>query len=631
LDGIWPWPSGSTLKVANNFRGEYIVAAATNISSPLVPAGSPLPPPAISYQAANIVAGRYIYLGDLLEFEECIERQCPAAWPICPSPIKLANWDKFLRSHPDQKFAMYIHSGLSNGFRIGFNRLGQNLASASRNHPSAASNPLVVSEYVRSEVSAGRLVGPLPQALLPFIKISPIGLVPKAHQPGKWRMIVDLSFPFSHSVNTGISEELSSITYAKVDDAVACIQQLGRGATLVKLDLQNAYRIIPVHPHDQHLLGIAWEGETFIDRALPFGLRSAPKIFSAVADMMAWALHWAGIRHLIHYLDDFLLMGAPDSEEGAQILDLALRTFQLLGIPVAAHKTEGPATLVIFLGILLDTIAQELRLPIEKIERLKSLLRKWSSKKACTRKELQSFLGHLSHAASVVRPGRTFLRELFNLLHRTKAPHHHIRLTAGARADMAWWKCFLQHWNGSSFFPPPNPSVHVFSDASGSYGCGAFSEDAGWFKMEWPEDWLEVDISVKELVPVVVAAAIWGGLWAGKHICFHVDNMAVVAVLNSRTAKDPRLMHLLRCFSFYSGYFRFHFSAVHIPGVMNTAADALSRNNLSLFSSLVPQILQFTVPPSLHHLLIATRPDWGSSAWTGLFMTSLSEVLLNQH
>ncbi len=75
---------------------------------------------------------------------------------------------------------------------------------------------------------------------------------------------------------------------------------------MVKLDLKNAYRIILVHPHDQHLLAISWVGRTYVDRALPFGLRSAPKIFSAVADMITWALHCAGIKLQIHYLDDFL-------------------------------------------------------------------------------------------------------------------------------------------------------------------------------------------------------------------------------------------------------------------------------------------------------------------------------------
>ena len=73
----------------------------------------------------------------------------------------------------------------------------------------------------------------------------------------------------------------------------------------------------------------------------------------------------------------------------------------------------------------------------------------------------------------------------------------------------------------------------------------------GYFQIEWPEKWEEVDILIKELMPVVVAAAIWVGVfWQGRHICFHLDNMAVVSILKSKTAKSPRLMHLLRCFAF---------------------------------------------------------------------------------
>ena len=153
---------------------------------------------------------------------------------------------------------------------------------------------------------------------------------------------------------------------------------------------------------------------------------------------------------------------------------------------------------------------------------------------------------------------------------------------------------------------------HPGSDASGTYGCGAFVDALGWFQIEWPQGWEGVDIVVKELVPVVVAAALWGHQWQSQHICFHSDNMAVVAVLNSRTAWTPHLMHLLRCFSFYCAYFRFHFSAKHVPGVMNTVADALSRNNMVLFSSLVPQTTQFAVPPSVSDLLITATLDWGS-------------------
>ena len=141
-------------------------------------------------------------------------------------------------------------------------------------------------------------------------------------------------------------------------------------------------------------------------------------------------------------------------------MDIALHIFEYLGMPVAAHKTEGPATCVIFLGILIDTITFELRLPAEKLQRLQTLIQSWCTTKAHTRKELESLLGHLSHAASIVQ-GSTFLRQLFSLLQRVKVPHHYVRLNAGARADLAWWKCFLQTWNGSSFFPPHDPSFHI--------------------------------------------------------------------------------------------------------------------------------------------------------------------------
>ena len=63
---------------------------------------------------------------------------------------------------------------------------------------------------------------------------------------------------------------------------------------MAKLDLKSAYRMVPVHPEDSPLLGIQWKGETYSDQALPFGLRSAPIIFSAVADGLAWTLFHGG-------------------------------------------------------------------------------------------------------------------------------------------------------------------------------------------------------------------------------------------------------------------------------------------------------------------------------------------------
>lgn len=132
------------------------------------------------------------------------------------------------------------------------------------------------------------------------------------------------------------------------------------------------------------------------------------------------------------------------------------------------------------------------------------------------------------------------------------------------------------------FFQQRDPAFHVFTDASGSYGCGDYSSPY-WFSLQWPSSWADSAISIKELVPVVVAAALWGRRWQGRHVRFHCDNTAVVAMLSKWSAGPVSAHHLLRCLYFYSAYYQFDFSAKHISGVDNVLADALSRNHLHLF------------------------------------------------
>ena len=180
-----------------------------------------------------------------------------------------------------------------------------------------------------------------------------------------------------------------------------------RCCELVKLDLSNAYRMVPVHPDDQPLLGVCWQGtcNTYVDWALPFGLRSAPKIFNAVADLLAWILYCEGLPFILHYLDNYLLMSSPGSVMASTMRPLAEYTFSRIGAPIAAHKTEGPTKCLTFLGIQIDTTLFQLSLPGEKVSRLRTLLEQWKWRKSCTRKKLESLLGHLCHAATVIRPG----------------------------------------------------------------------------------------------------------------------------------------------------------------------------------------------------------------------------------
>ena len=110
-----------------------------------------------------------------------------------------------------------------------------------------------------------------------------------------------------------------------MDDAVRRIRRLGRGTALAKFDIASAYRIVPVHPVDRLLLGMVWKGNLYVDGALPFGLRSAPKLFTAVADGLLWIMGRHGITEALHYLDDFLLLGANGSQQCTVALQTSLQ------------------------------------------------------------------------------------------------------------------------------------------------------------------------------------------------------------------------------------------------------------------------------------------------------------------
>ena len=141
------------------------------------------------------------------------------------------------------------------------------------------------------------------------------------------------------------------------DDAYTIINKLGRGALLSKIDLKNAFRLIPVRQEDWNLLGIYWQNEYYIDTCLPFGLRSAPFLFNQLADAIHWILqNNYDVYHLLHYLDDFLTAGPADSDTCYHNLSAMKSLCHAIGAPIKEEKVEGPTTRITFLGILLDTI-----------------------------------------------------------------------------------------------------------------------------------------------------------------------------------------------------------------------------------------------------------------------------------
>ena len=546
-----------------------------------------------------------------------------------PSPLKWRDWEDCLATHPDRRFADYITNGIREGFRIGYDYRSHKCKKATSNMRSATDHPEVIREYIAKECAEGRILGPFDPNLLPEVQISRFGVIPKRNSSG-WRLILDLSSPEGWSVNDGIDPDLCSLSYVSIEDAARAIVKSGQGSKLAKIDIKNAYRIVPVHPEDRVLLGMVWDEGLYVDAVLPFGLRSAPKVFTAIADALEWVIKREGVQKLFHYLDDFLIVAPPASKQCEEDLQKLLVIFDRLHIPVAASKLEGPTECLTFLGIEIDTQVMVLRLPASKLEELRLLVAQWQGRKFCMKKDLQSLVGKLQQASKVVRSGRTFLRRMFELLKGTSKKQHFIRLNTSFRSDLMWWNLFLESWNGISMLEDPawkSVPFHLYTDASGSFGCGAWSEQS-WFQYSWPSGLKQQSIAAKELLPIVMACMVWGKTWSKNAVLVHCDNQAVVEVVNAGYCKDPHLMQLLRCLFFITTFFKISVKAAHIAGLRNTGADALSRNNMHLFFSQVPTANKTStpIPSALIDLLIHQQPDWTSQTWSQLFTNCLQQV-----
>ena len=178
------------------------------------------------------------------------------------------------------------------------------------------------------------------------------------------------------------------------------------------------------------------------------------------------------------------------------------------------------------------------------------MLVKWSSRKHCMKRRLQSLIGKLHFISSVCRPGRTFVRCMIDLLSKVSHFSHHIRLTIAFRKDIHWWQAFLTSWNGCSFFYQdtwlPNSSLELFTDASHAAFGAYFTGE--WFSCSFSAHRIPLSRSITfmELYAITAAVSAWAPSLASHNVMFHCDNQSVVHILSSGTSRCKHIMSMLR-------------------------------------------------------------------------------------
>ena len=167
--------------------------------------------------------------------------------------------------------------------------------------------------------------------------ISPMFVVPKSD--GSWRPVINLK-----SLNQHVRARHFKMESIRTAKGLLC-----SGDWMVKLDLKDAYLSIPMHSSHRQYLAFRWRGRLWMFKTLPFGLNSAPYIFTKLMKPVIAILRRLGIRAIL-YLDDLLIM-AQSREEAKRHLATALELITALGFIINTKKSiTDPAQEIEFLG-----------------------------------------------------------------------------------------------------------------------------------------------------------------------------------------------------------------------------------------------------------------------------------------
>ena len=533
------------------------------------------------------------------------DNRCPGRWRSFPPdqvswiealiafrPLRLSAWVLELRNDEDREFLLYlVEHGLS--LTTG---TGRNLTPFKcNNYKSAYAVSDLVQTALTPDIIDKRIFRPRAGFTSSFVHA--LGAVPKTVD--SVRVIHDHSRPMGRSLNSHLTQ--SNFSFQSVDDAV---RLLSRNCYMAKVDIEAAYRHVPIDPYDWELTAFCWPSDSlddlYLDGYLQFGLKNACEVFNRIGRAIVRMMARRGFHCLVVYVDDFIIICPTQAMAWYAYWALRILLIKLgFKVNMRAHKCIAPCQVIDFLGVTLDSVAMQARLSPAKLAAISTLISDILRRTRLTRRELDKLNGKLNWVCKVIYGGRTFLRRLIDAQWSVTRPHHHVRLSAGLRLDLQWWDQFLHQFNGQTDLIPSRPLSmdEISTDASSSYGYGVFFM-GGYFSLSFAEardmfpdapDSSE-PIHIHELFAVLLLCRLYPTALSGLYVRLHIDNTIVVSVINKGTAKGvtgPRMMEYVRDIFWLSACHNFRLTSTYISSADNSLADALSRNDYPRFLCLL--------------------------------------------
>lgn len=332
----------------------------------------------------------------------------------------------------------YVLDGVLNGFHV-VDDCPNIEGYFCRNYASCYSdeNLKKLRKLVDSECNSGKLT----LVHKPCLCTHALGVIRKK-DTRKIRPITDCKRPIDLSVNNFTDHVWERFSFVTVEAVVGSILE---GKHFVStIDLANAYRSVLITPENRQYFGLELDGVYYRDNFLCFGSRAAPFVFNRLTDTISRYMGKLGIT-CYNYLDDLICLSST-YDKGVQDQLTLLRQLRKLGFYISWEKVVSPSQVATYLGIEIDTVEMKMRLPEEKIQKLRKELEFWHGKNKATYKQLQILAGHLSHGSRMIQGGKLYMYFLFDLLKKSEGKRR-VKLTPDFHRDLSWWWVFLEEFN----------------------------------------------------------------------------------------------------------------------------------------------------------------------------------------
>lgn len=505
----------------------------------------------------------------------CLPNYLEAKIPVS-SGLNIPQWEEALQGYHD----IQICEHLKFGWPVGYLKSDPPIA-VHMNHKSAVEFPEQIKKFINTELSHNAILGPFQEPpFSPWSRISPLMTRPKKNSIDR-RVIIDLSFPASFDVNSGINIKSvlgrdTTYTLPSISDLITKLQLEGQGAFIWKADLSRAYRQFRIDPVDAPLMCIKFQDQYYIDKCPAFGCRSSSSACQRAANALVYIMAQAG-HFSIAYLDDFA--GCANSyQDATEAFRHFMAVSKSLGLQLAENKCVQPATQVEWLGYSINSIDMTVSIPEDKLAEVIHECEHWIVRRRASKQMIQSLIGKLVHVSNCIPQARKFITRIIATL-RCVGEDGWTFTSEEFTKDIQWFLHFASASNGVLLYNPQRDLFECECDSSLFAGGGAFQQFYYTWSYTPKHRQLFPSIHELEAVNLLITYKTFSPHIKSDNalVIIHTDNIASSYALESGRTKDSTLASCARELWLLAAQRSHHISIRHKPGASLEFVDALSR------------------------------------------------------